>query len=334
MKKITTNRNLGIEILRAILCLWVVLFHCSKKYTKNHILFIIISKYYHAPCFAFISFYFSSNSIKDINIELLKTRFERLLIPYLVYPLLIWIINNLTFLIFSVSRFKRIITFYELYNQILFGCNLIVSFWFLFCLLFFNIVFVLLSYLLKPYFIFIIKILGIVVYFFYSSRKYNYFYNYPKFIRLSLTDSLSIFPLCVFSIALSSSNFITNLNFNIGNEIIIVLFILILFNKNIFSDTNKYYGIENILASFLLFIFFYSLPLYKSSSKMKLLIKRITSYTNGIYCLHTIITFYIRLILNKRNTLVSSFLIYFTSYIISFLSIKIFGKTKLKYLFI
>lgn len=64
--------NLGIEILRMFLCFWVLCFHCLKKNKINYFLFFIAkTKFFHVPCFCFISFYFSNNNIIFFSRELL-----------------------------------------------------------------------------------------------------------------------------------------------------------------------------------------------------------------------------------------------------------------------
>ena len=67
--------NLGIGLLRFILCLWVVVVHCSVR-TKNNIK--LFSKAFHVPTFFMLSFYFYYPTISCKNISKIKTRFERL----------------------------------------------------------------------------------------------------------------------------------------------------------------------------------------------------------------------------------------------------------------
>lgn len=98
------NKNLGIEILRSLLSFWVVLFHClnskSNKFIKR-----IKFKLYHVPCFTFISFYFTANLYWNKNIPKIKSRLERLLVPFMVFPLIIYITQNCLFLYFHFSRY-------------------------------------------------------------------------------------------------------------------------------------------------------------------------------------------------------------------------------------
>ena len=73
------NRNLGLELLRVILCFLVILFHylrIENEYLKN----IIKIKIFHVPTFIFISFYFLYENLCERNINKIKSRFKRLLI--------------------------------------------------------------------------------------------------------------------------------------------------------------------------------------------------------------------------------------------------------------
>ena len=66
------------------------------------------------------------------------------------------------------------------------------------------------------------------------------------------------------------------------------------------------------------------------------MITKITSYTQGIYCLHELIRDYLKIKISivQNKTINGCFIIYLTAYFISFIGEVIFKKTKLKYLFI
>ena len=73
------NKNLGLELLRAILCFWVVLFH-NLRIKNIYLKKIIKIKIFHVPTFIFISFYFLYKNLCERNIHKIKFRFKRLLI--------------------------------------------------------------------------------------------------------------------------------------------------------------------------------------------------------------------------------------------------------------
>ena len=95
------NRNLGIELLRVILAFWVLIYHCynnSKKLQK-----IISKRSFHVPTFMFLSFYYFYPNLASRNINKIIQRFERLFIPYIIWPIIILIINNLILSIYKFS---------------------------------------------------------------------------------------------------------------------------------------------------------------------------------------------------------------------------------------
>ena len=146
--KTLKNKNNGLELLRMFLCFWVVLFH-SLRISDSNLILNFKKKMFHVPSFFFISFYFLFPIIQNRNIDRMALRLERLLIPYIFWPLITWCMSNLFFLIFKKSRFDRLLTLYELLKQLIIGRKFYGQFWFLFNLLFFTIIFFILSILLE-----------------------------------------------------------------------------------------------------------------------------------------------------------------------------------------
>ena len=96
-KKINIKEKIvGIELLRIYLSILVVNTHCFKnpQKIKNIILSRILRNGLHVPTFFIISFYFFQNNLFSRNLDKYKKRFQRLLIPYLFWPVIIWIIIN------------------------------------------------------------------------------------------------------------------------------------------------------------------------------------------------------------------------------------------------
>ena len=286
-KYIIKSRNLGIEILRVLLCLWVLLFHYLDKNRINYFLFYITkTKFSHVPCFSFLSFYFSSNIFFNVDIIRIRNRLERLLIPYIGWPLIIFIIKN-------IYEHKYIITLYDLKIQLIFGRQFIVPLWYLFSMILLTIIFYMLKKILHKYFLFTILLLSILSYMAQYFDKYKFFDGYRENIKKSILDTISIFPLSVLGIIVASSNFIKFLQrYRFTSLFFSYIFIFFIFKCNIFVDIYGYNGIVHIFTSLLFFIAFYFLPLENINLCLQKVIKQITSYTNGIYCLHTRIMFY------------------------------------------
>ena len=92
MENMNSNKNkkinYSLELLRLILSFWVVLHHCCKY----------VGKYkgrFHVPTFMIMSFYFYYNTLKTKTIIKIKQRFQRISIPYIIWPTSTLIINNI-----------------------------------------------------------------------------------------------------------------------------------------------------------------------------------------------------------------------------------------------
>ena len=333
-KNVTNNRNLGIEILRMILCFWVVSFHCLNKNKISYLVFYLTkTKFHHVPCFSFISFYFAYNIFNERNIQYFKRRLERLLIPYIIWPLIIFIIDNTLHSLFCFNI--KPIYIHDLRFQILFGRQFIVPLWFLFAIIFQSIVLFILSNIFKQYFLFVTQLLIICSYIIQYRLKLTFFGRYKMNVKLPILDSFSIFPLSLFGLNFASLNLMKLFKNNFTKvSILVYLMIYIFFNFEIFINIGGYNGIIHIYISLLLFVGFYILPFENSYSWFQNSIRRITSYTNGIYCLQSKIIPIVISYFDQNGTLKSSLISYILLYFISFCSIKIVGITKLKYLFI
>lgn len=333
------NRNLGIELLRMIHSYFIVMVHCCK--IKNRILFnLIIRKPFHVPSFFLISFYFFYNSIFSRNIKKIKARFLRLLIPYIIWPLLIFIFNNLFFKFFRFSQFKRFLSFKELVIQIIFGRKFHDVFWFQFNLIFITLLFTILSFALNKIFLNILVIFGIISYYLqYSSLNYNFFISYRMHISHSLGMIVEMMPIAVTGILLGSINSISKLIINKKKSLLYILLVLILILKvDIFNRPKgfDYPGITLNIGAILLFNCFGILLIdIKLNQHLILFILNITNYTGGVYYLHTILRDILKqkLIIIKNRNYLGAIMIYLLCYLICFFGNILFGKTKLKYLF-
>ena len=151
--------NLGIELLRFILCLWVVVIHCSKK-TKNN--FKLFSKGFHVPTFFMLSFYFYYPTLSDKNISKIKARFKRLIYPYLFWPIITLILNNILIKFTSLSNFRNAILIKDYFVQIIFGTKYCKIFWFQFNLIFLSICLTIFSFIFSRNILKCIKSFGFI----------------------------------------------------------------------------------------------------------------------------------------------------------------------------
>ena len=333
-KRSVYNRNLGIEILRMILCFWVLSFHCLNKDKINYVVYYFTkTKFYHVPCFSFISFYYSSNIFLERNVEKIKRRLERLLIPYIIWPLLVFTIDNSLHLIFSAKI--QAISFRDLQIQFIVGRQFMVPLWFLFGMVIQSILFFIISNIFKKYFLLITQLLIIFSYIIEYNNQLTYFNKYKNNVKLPILDTFSILPLSLLGLNIASLNIMTFFKNNLRTSFIFIyLMLYFFFRYEIFIDLGGYKGIAHIFISFLLFIGFYILPLENSYFWFQKYLKQMTSFTNGIYCLQTKIIHFVVSYIDTNGTFKSSLISYILLYFISFISMKIVGNTKFKYLFI
>lgn len=332
-----TRRIIGIEILRMFLCFRIVLLHYYSL--NNKYILKLKNNNYQVPCFFFISFYFLYSTISNINIDKMKLRLERLLIPYIIYPIIVWIVNNLMFKIIKFNRFNRLLSIKELIIHLIIGKGIfgIGVLWFHFNLLILTLLFFISSYFIKNYFLFIFQIIALFSYIMqYSNTNFNFFNNYKLIIWMSVGNLVETFPIAITSFSLASTNFLQWISANKIKYIFLSSFFLyLIFEYNIFSPLKGYSsrGIKQIIISFFLFTMFFISPFEKLNSKVLVAFSIITKFTQGIYCLHFLIQYYIKLKFDEKGTFLGCIFLYIISYTFSFLGYKIFAKTKLKYLF-
>ena len=99
--------NIGLQILRTICAFLVIVCHF---YGHSKYRIIVIQNKYYIITFFYMSFYFSYNTLASRNISKIKGRFKRMLVPYIIWPLLFYlkdkfnhfIINKIQYLISNI----------------------------------------------------------------------------------------------------------------------------------------------------------------------------------------------------------------------------------------
>ena len=336
IKNKNKNINLGLEILRVLLSFWVLVHHCGEVKNKTFRKYLFNGAF-HVPTFIIISFYFSFKIIKNKNINKLKERLERLFFPYIIWPIIIWILNNILYLIFGLDKRLEI---RHLIMQFIIGRPYQYVLWYQFNIILITIFFSILSFIFHKNFLLLLQIIGLLSYILqYSLYNYVFFQKYTYYIYHSAGLIIEIFPIAVTGLSLSSIEIIQLFNGNSSNAISLSFLSLYIIKKyNIFVSIkgNFYPGIILNVSAIFLFIIFSQISFKYIKDKKKLdLIKEITKYTGGIYYLHVIIANYMSKIflLIKNRTILGCIIIYLICYVICFLGIKITKSNKFRYLF-
>ena len=173
----------------------------------------------------------------------------------------------------------------------------------------------------------------------YSGNNEKFFELYNEDIKRSMGRILKMMIIALVGFLLSS---IKMLNFLKNHKIKSICFTLASFSFIIYLNifySNYYFleGIYLILGSIFLMISFAFLPLNKITyMKLIFLIKQCTSYTAGIYYLHIKVQNYFgkNIIIMRDGTLSGCAFNYLICYSICFFGMKLFRRTKFKYLFI
>ena len=327
--------NIGISFLRVILSFMVILDHFYDYAILSKYYYIL---YYHIPTFFLISFYYNYNTLTSFNINRIKSRFGRILIPYFSWCTISWIINNIYY--YFLKRECRH-SFKDYLINLMNGHIFLVPLWFQNNLILLTLILTIIIFSFKNNYIYIFHILSfLAIISQYSGFNYTFFKdhfsNHSYACLGRLTES---FPNAIIGFSLAKYD----IKKIIRNNSIISLYsfiILILISKyNIFSDlkTFKYAGIRLNIAAICIFIIFSSLPFQKIKNKILINgIIKITHYTAGIYFTHFLIGngyFFNLLFIYKRGTLLECIFIYFLSYCICFIGSKLLGKTQFRHLF-
>ena len=166
---------IGLQILRMIMSFFILLRHCFNiNLTKNKIITIFYSSTgFYIATFFLISYFFSYKTIKFKNINRINLRLQRLLIPYIIWPTLMFLIYNICYFCGINSNYKilkdlfiQLITGKRIYAIFWFQCNLILSF----------ILFSIISLLINKDFLFVVQLFGIIGYFYETLHYYYRFF--------------------------------------------------------------------------------------------------------------------------------------------------------------
>ena len=334
--------NIGLQLLRMILCYWVIFVHVVPKIINKRFRNNLSLKHYHVPSFMLISFYFYYRHLKNRDINKIILRFKRLLTPYLLWPLIYMIINNLGFIINNnFGIYKKFLSPKDYFSQLIGADYYASTFWYLQVVLFISLLFTICAFLFRNKFLLIIQLFGIVIYRIHRSQIYIILKKI-YFFRLFFVCFIRMMPIAIVGMTFCSINFEINSKKNYLKYLFINLVSLyFLFSFQLFNINDEgikmYADVDsNILAAINMFYFFSLLPLSNIKNKKVLLfIKLITNHTGGIYYLHPLIILILGKITKfvKYRTIFGTILIYIYTYFFCFIGNLLFNKSFLKFLF-
>ena len=127
----------------------------------------------------------------------------KLFIPYILWPLLFFIIDNNLY-------YNKKISLHDLKLQLIIGRQFSIPLWFLFSMIFLTILFIILSIIFKFHFLFVLQILSIFSYIMQYSHYFYLFEEYKDNVKFSILDTINILPLSFLGLIFSSFNVVEN----------------------------------------------------------------------------------------------------------------------------
>lgn len=333
--------NLGIELLRMIFSFLIIVFHIHSRRRSNFILFIAL--YFidlYTSSFFLISFYFSFKNFTSKDIIVKKKRLQRIIIPHIIWPIFIYLENNIY--VYSTVNIKiKQYSIRDLIIQLVIGRRINDVFWFQFNLIIISIFIMILMLIFSKknsfYFLSILLIISA----FFNIKKMNLiiFNSYKLSVIHSVARISFSIIYSITGLFLGSIHILEKIN-NHYQFIILLFSPFFIYAFNIYKKLNEYFpNYKSLFIDILiiiLFIIFGLLPLKRIFKKnLFFLFRALTSFTAGVYYMHLYI--YKIIIRFYRITYISwkvCIVIYLSCYLISLIFSNVFKKSSLKYLFI
>ena len=320
------NYNYGIALLRMLMCFEVVVSHCWIGSVSIYSLPFYRLRGLAVPVFMFLSFYYSAKYFSTIDYTKTKKRIWRVVYPQIGWAIIYWIV-------LIILQIRMDITFTDLLWQIVSGHSpkLNPSMWFQTVLIALTFVFILIFSLIK------IK-KGLLILFFLT--LVSLFFQYSGY-NLILFDSLRYelkSPLGRFSemIPYASLGYLVA-HYNLFNRLKtkrklclitfgIISLILSLYKLIPTAPGFGYSNNNNLLVVFFAAGFAYLLPFERVSEKSRNILKYVTRYTLGIYCMHRLVGEILSMIRLELTGLIRCVIIYIIAFFISFIMCKLSSK--------
>ena len=280
--------NYGLSILKVILSFVVVTVHNFDKKTSNnkYIIFITKNRLLHVPSFFIMSFYFMCKHLLSLDFKMLLKRLIRLLIPYIIWPIFFWKLNQ-----YLNRNYKKKLpaTIEDLKQQLLLSNKYMYPLWFNFDLIVITILFYVIIFIFRKHSLFIFQLLLLLSYVIQYS-KYNFNNFFQKNPYYNVRSIKSIHTSIPFAVAGYTLGYYKVLDIIKKHKIKTFILAYITYNiiadYNIFSNINTTYyeGIDLNIKSICFILIFSLFPssLAKDNIIRKFLIF-ITNYTGGIY---------------------------------------------------
>ena len=312
---------IGVEILRFYMALMVVCAHLGGTLLLKWAGIFYIFQPFHVPTFMLLSFLLCAKYFLAPTKKLVIKRLLRILIPFVTWGILSYFLSLILWPVSFLTLLNQLFTGYPLNNALWY---LATTLWI--CLLFWLIK------LLTPnnkIFIIVISILSLCcIVLQYTGLNYFFFNGLPYNIKFTIGRSFEMIPYATLGIVLSLTlpylnklNHKSHLIMFLGS--IILMSIIIVFRNYVITYRPKGFdfpGASLIVVASLLVLSAYTNPINLiKNEKFRTIIKWLTSFTLGIYCMHVVIGRFVEWLFIAINWETYTTLMAVTTYLICYL---------------
>ena len=311
----------GVQILRFYMAFMVVSAHLGGALLLKWAGLFYIFQPFHVPTFMLLSFLLCGKYFLTPTKELVRKRLLRIIIPFVTWGILSYFLSLILWPV----------TFSALINQLFTGYPLNNALWYLASTLWICILFWIFRLLTKNKYAFLIVISAISVFCIvsqYTGLNYSLFNGLPYNIKFTVGRTFEMIPYATIGILLSMVlPYLEKLDRKyqllmfIGAGIlmagIIVIRTYVIKYRPLGFD---FPGISLILVACLLALTAFTNPLnYIKNVTFKSIIKWITSFTLGIFCMHVVLGRFVEWFFIRANWETYTTLMALTTYVICYL---------------
>ncbi|MCQ2520403.1 MAG: acyltransferase [Lachnospiraceae bacterium] len=296
------NYNVGISMLKMIMCFSVIVAHLWKVNTTNSgvLGWIYYLREYAVPVFMILAFYFSEKFLSDLSGEKLLNRIIRLVVPLWSWAVIYWVVYKLL----QETLYPGFnLQIQDLLWQMTTGNSVYLNgaMWFQVDLILLTLLFALIIFVAQKFknHVFVLLTVG-CLYIQYTGITL-FMYKWKAELSGTCGRFFEMLPMAVAGYMLANYGLLNKAKKNWITTIIVCLAGLKLVRYyDVISKLNfegldpgkqafDYAGLNRVTVALLMIFLCFVLPLDKLPRALKVIIEWLTKYTLGIYCSHMLV---------------------------------------------
>lgn len=283
----------GFAILKIWMPFEVILCHfwLAQENMPLHHQFFSSFIFLAVPLFMMMSFYLFSKKLMNVNGTIMRKRLARLWIPFAAWAVIYFLFDVVVQAICKIPMYNGV---EDLLWQLVGGSSFYVChpMWYQAVLIFLTILFGLIFYFMpKNVAMACSMLLGMAAFFLqYSGVNFDWFCNFRDEIKYPLGRICEMIPYAVLGILLGYSRIFDRIKTHrITISVLCIGLMVLVYQFPVFAPVGKsfaYAGMQWFVLSTALFIVAIVFPWEKLPGLVKSVIRTISAYSFGIYCLH------------------------------------------------